>query len=290
VSIVAVRQDLDGVDVTLSDGRVERFDLVVGADGLHSRIRALAFSASRDVERPLGCHVAAFRVPDYPHRDELVYVSHTVPQRQAARVSLRGGDTLMLLVCRSELIGDDDVTQDRVKDVLRKAFGQMAWEVPEMLRRMDAVEDLYFDRVSQIHLDRWTSGRVALVGDAAACASLLAGEGAGLAMVEAYVLAGELHRGGRDLAAGLRRYEARLVGFVREKQKTAVRMRGFFAPQTAVTLAIRNVAVNLMALPFVAKLWIGGALVDRVALPEYEARPLSVESPLLRRPSSLSPR
>lgn len=74
----------------------------------------------------------------------------------------------------------------------------MAWEVPEILDRMHQVDDVCFDRVSQIHLPRWSDGRVALIGDAAACASLLAGEGTGLAMIEAYVLAGELHRASRQ--------------------------------------------------------------------------------------------
>ncbi|MGH9142784.1 MAG: FAD-dependent monooxygenase, partial [Vicinamibacterales bacterium] len=191
VSIIDLRQDARGVNVTLSDGRMERFDLVIGADGLHSRVRELVFGPEDRFERPLGCHVAAFRLTDYPHRDPLIYVSHTVPKRQVARVALRDGETLILLICRSELI-DGVPPRELQKGALREVFGQMAWEVPDILARMDAVDDLYFDRISQIHLKRWTLGRIALLGDAAACASLLAGEGTGLAMIEAYVLAGEL--------------------------------------------------------------------------------------------------
>lgn len=101
VAIEDVRQDAGSALVRLSDGRADRFDLVVGADGLHSRVRTILFGADGRVEVPIGCHVAAARLPDYPHRDELTYVSHTVPGRQVARVSMRGGETLVLFICRS---------------------------------------------------------------------------------------------------------------------------------------------------------------------------------------------
>ncbi|MEZ4620146.1 MAG: FAD-dependent monooxygenase [Caldilineaceae bacterium] len=96
----------------------------------------------------------------------------------------------------------------------------MGWEVPAILRRLDDTDDFYFDHVSQIRLDHWCKGRVALIGDAAACASLLAGEGTGLAMLEAYVLAGELHRAGGDHTVAFRNYEARLQPFLRKKQES----------------------------------------------------------------------
>ena len=270
VSIAGLQQDGQGVDATLSNGQKERFDLVVGADGLHSRVRELIFGPEAQFERSLGCHVAAFRLPGYPYRDELTYVSHTVPKRQVARVALRDGETLILLICRSDLI-DGDPPRERQKAALRKAFGQMRWEVPEILARMDEVDDVYFDRVSQVHLKQWTSGRVALLGDAAACASFLAGEGTGLAMIEAYVLAGEIHRGNGDIARSLCSYEARLRSFVRDKQKAALRLRAFFVPQTAMALAVRNVAVNLMSIPYVTKYWVTSSLSDRLDLPKYEA-------------------
>lgn len=269
VSIVALEQEGDVVIAGLSDGTREAFDLVIGADGLHSRVRQLVFGPETEFETSVGCHVAAFRLPGYPHRDELIYVSHTVAKRQVARVALHGGETLILLVCRSELIDGDPPRQGQ-KAALRRAFGDMSWEVPEILDRMDEVEDVYFDRVSQIHLEGWARGRVALLGDAAACASFLAGEGTGLAMIEAYVLAGEIHRAGRDLARGLAAYEARLRSFVTTKQKMALRFRGFFAPQTALALRVRNIAVNAFAIPFVAKHLLARSLRDEFELPEYE--------------------
>jgi 2-polyprenyl-6-methoxyphenol hydroxylase-like FAD-dependent oxidoreductase len=270
VSIVDIVHEPSGVTAVLSDQRRERFDLVVGADGLHSRIRELAFGPEKRVEAPLGCHVAAFRMAGYPKRDELTYVSHTVRSRQAGRVSLHAGDTLALLICRSDLVKNGPSNEPHVA-CLRRVFGGMRWEVPDMLDRMEQADDLYFDRVSQIHLTRWTSGRVALVGDAAACASLLAGEGTGLAMIEAYVLAGELHRAGGDIAKGSAAYEARLRAFVAAKQEAASSLRQFFAPRTALAHWMRDLAVNALSLPVVGRRILARSLRDDLALPDYGA-------------------
>jgi 2-polyprenyl-6-methoxyphenol hydroxylase-like FAD-dependent oxidoreductase len=270
VSISAVEQTGDGVLAKLSDGRNERFDLVIGADGLHSQVRAAAFGQQANVELPLGGYVAAFRVRGYPRRDELTYVSHTVPKRQAARVSLRDDETLVLLVCRADLL-DGDPPRERQKAALRRAFGDMGWEVPAMLDRMEASDEVYFDRVSQIRLPHWSSGRIGLLGDAAACPSLLAGEGCGLAMAEAYVLAGEIKRAGNDVERALAAYEERLHVFVAAKQRAALRFFGFFAPKTTLGLRVRNLIVNTFSIPFVARRVVASSVSDKLELPRYGA-------------------
>jgi 2-polyprenyl-6-methoxyphenol hydroxylase-like FAD-dependent oxidoreductase len=270
VSIDAIAQDDAGALVTFTDGRQERFDLVVGADGLHSRVRALTFGPEAQFERFLGCHVAAFRVRGYPHRDERTFVSHTARGGQASRVSLRDDETMVMLVCGTERIGADRLGHEDPRPVLRRAFGDMGWEVPALLDAMDAAEDVYFDRVSQIHLPQWGAAAVALVGDAAACPSLLAGEGSGLAMLEAYVLAGELHRAGGDIARAVAAYERRLRTFVSGKQKAATWSRGFFAPRTDTGLLVRKLAVRAFALPWLGRRFWARALHDTFTLPEYQ--------------------
>lgn len=270
VSLTALTHDGGGVAVTRSDGRRERFDLVIGADGLHSQVRTLAFGPQAQFERFLDCYVAAVRLRGYPHRDELTYVSHTVPGRQVARVSLRHDETVVLLVCRAELV-EGEPPRERLKATLRRAFGGMQWEVPAILDALDHVEDVFFDRVSQIRLPRWTAGRVALLGDAAACPSLLAGEGTGLAILEAYVLAGELHRAGGDHARAFAAYEERLRGFVAAKQKGALRLLGFFTPQSGLALKLRNLAVQALSYRFLARGLLARSLRDHLELPRYPA-------------------
>ena len=132
-----------------------------------------------------------------------------------------------------------------------------------------SVGSIYFDRVSQIRLDRWTKGRTALVGDAAACVSLMAGEGSGLAMAEAYVLAGELRNCGGDYGAAFARYEERLMPFLKRKQESAAKFASSFAPKTAFGIAFRNAVTRLFRLPFVVDFFIGRELRDEVELPDY---------------------
>ncbi len=143
--------------------------------------------------------MAAFEAQGDRPRDELVYVSHAEPGRQVSRFSMR----------------------------------DMGWECPSILAAGYDASQVYFDRVSQIRMDRWTNGRTALVGDAAACVSLLAGEGTGLAMAEAYVLAGELSDAGNDHARGLSQYEARMMPLLRRKQAAAAKFASSFAPKTS---------------------------------------------------------
>ncbi|MEZ4369594.1 MAG: FAD-dependent monooxygenase [Polyangiaceae bacterium] len=265
--IVELQETDTGVSALLSDGTTRDFDLVIGADGLHSHIRRLMFG-NTDCEKPLGCHVAAFRVAGYPRRDELTYVSHTVLQKQVARVSLRDDQTLFLLTFRSELLPERPKPNE-VKQALHHIYSDVEWEMPEILQCLAQCEDVYFDSVSQIHLDHWTQGRTALIGDAAACASLLAGEGTGLAMTEAYVLAGELHRAGGDHAAAFTEYEHKLKGFLEEKQHAALKMASFFAPQSKLAIKIRDWGIALASYPFLTKLIAGRSIRDDFDLPDY---------------------
>lgn len=270
VSIDALEQRENGVDVVLCDGTRDAFDLVVGADGLHSRVRSLAFAPESECEVDLGCRVAAFRIAGYRPRDELTYVMHTEPGRQVARISLRGDATMFLFIWRSAPGSSTSGGPESAKARLRERFADMGWEVPGILGRLDEVDQLYLDRVSQIRLDSWTKGRVALVGDAAACVSLLAGEGTGLAMTEAYVLAGELHRCGGDHVAALRGYEEKLHGLLVAKQRSALRNMGFFAPKSRTRRWLRDRMVGLMARPFVARQLLTRAFREDFTLPSYE--------------------
>jgi len=152
---------------------------------------------------------------------------------------------------------------------LAHVVADVGWECPGTLAALAGVRDLYFDRATQIRLDRWTKGRTALVGDAAACVSLMAGEGAGLAMAEAYVLAGELRKCGGDHGAAFDRYQERLMPFLRRKQAMAARFAPMIAPKTSFGITFRNLVTRLMRLPFVVDFFIGRELRDDFKLPDY---------------------
>ena len=139
---------------------------------------------------------------------------------------------------------------------LEKRVRDVGWECPQILAAMEDV-GVYFDRVSQIRMDRWTNGRVALVGDAAACVSLVAGEGTGLAMAEAYVLAGELHQSGNDHITAFARYEERMMPFLKRKQESAAKFASSFAPQTNLGITFRNYVTRLLGIRPIADYFVG---------------------------------
>ena len=269
-SVAAIEEKGSCVRVSFDRAQPREADLVIGADGLHSRVRQLAFGPDAGVEVSLGYHAAAFEVEGYRPRDELVYVGYGVPGRQIYRFSMRNDKTLFLFAFRDEYLttGSPTSEQER-KAALARVFADVGWECPEILAAMAGVGDFYFDRASQIRLDRWTKGRTALIGDAAACVSLFAGEGAGLAMAEAYVLAGELRNCGGDHAAAFARYQERLMPFLQRKQKTAAKFASSLAPKTSFGIAFRNLVMRLMRFPFVVDFFIGRELRNDFKLPDY---------------------
>ncbi|MGN6720705.1 MAG: FAD-binding domain [Candidatus Binatia bacterium] len=269
-SLARVEDERHCVRVRFDHAAPREVDLVIGADGLHSRVRQLAFRPEAQFEVSLGCHVAAFEVEGYRPRDELVYVSHGVPGRQVSRFSMRDDRTLFLFVFRDEYLPTGSLSsEEERRSALTSVFAEVGWESPQILAAMENVSGIYFDRVSQIRMDRWTTGRTALIGDAAACVSLLAGEGTGLAMGEAYVLAGELRACGGDHSVAFARYQERMMPFLKRKQHSAVKFASSFAPKSAVGITFRNLVTRFLRLPFVADFFIGRDLRDVVALPDY---------------------
>lgn len=267
-TLTAVTEQSDHVRATFASGEVRDYDLVFGAGGLHSKLRELVFGPEARFERYLGYKVAAFEIPDYQPRDELTFVMHTQVGRQVARFAMRDGSTTILFVYADP---DGRMPHDTMaqKQALHQVFDDGGWECRPILDALDRANDLYFDRVSQIAMDRWTTGRFALLGDAASCVSLLAGQGSALAMIAAYVLAGELDRAGADYGRAFARYEELMRPFIREKQEAARAFAGAFAPKSEWALFLRNALSHLLGLPFVADWAFSGTLRDNIALPEY---------------------
>jgi 2-polyprenyl-6-methoxyphenol hydroxylase-like FAD-dependent oxidoreductase len=271
--IVGLQEQAKCVQVQFKRSGERRFDLVIGADGLHSDVRSLAFGPQYQFERELGYVVAAFEVRGYRPRDEDVYLTYGLPGRMVGRFTLHDDRTLFLFVFASDS-GSLPATLDLQKKMLREIYGDGKWECPRILDELDRTHELYFDRVSLIRMERWSRGRIALVGDAAFCVSLVAGQGSALAMISAYVLAGELANADGRHEQAFAKYEAFLRAYINTKQRGAERFAAVFAPKTYWGLWFRNQVIKTFAIPGLARFAIGRDIIDTLQLPEYLWRPL----------------
>ena len=230
-SITALNETGDGVDVEFDHAPPQSFDLVVGADGLHSRVRALAFGPESQFLRHLGYYIAIFSTPNFLELDHSG-IYHAVVGKRVGLFSARNNTqaTASFYFDSAPLEYDRrDVAQQ--KQIVRDRFQGEGWRIPELLRHLEDASDLYFDMISQVKMDTWSKGRAVLLGDAGYCPSPVSGMGTSLAVVGAYVLAGELKQSEGDYAGAFAKYEIRMRAFVTEAQKLAG-SADWFVPRT----------------------------------------------------------
>src|SRR5436190_5507681 len=219
--IAELTQDADGVDVAFVGGERWRFDLVVGADGLHSALRAMVFGPHERLVRHLGQVIAFYTVPNEFGLDRwLIDYRESGSGRSAGLRPIQDATRAMAMF--SFPAADLDVDYRDVaaqKRLLRERMAGLGWLAPRILAHLDDTPDFYLDQVAQVVMDRWSSGRVGLLGDAAFSSSPLSGQGTGLALVGAYLVAGELAAAGWDPQAGFAGYEGRMRPFVEANQE-----------------------------------------------------------------------
>ncbi|MFC4493014.1 FAD-dependent monooxygenase [Streptomyces ovatisporus] len=238
-SIDTLDQSGHGVDVTFRGGGRRTFDMVFGADGVHSRTREFLFGPEGQFHRHLGYCFAVFTM-----RNTFGLSRETVmwnaPGRAAALYAVGDDDEVhaFLNFAHPEPPFDAFRNPEAQRDLVASVFADAGWEVPAMLAAMRDADDLFFDAVSQIRMPRWSSGRVALVGDAAYAPSFLTGQGTSLALVGAYMLAGSL--ADRDHTAGFAAYEHSTREFVTVNQEQVGEGGATLFPTTARALEQRN--------------------------------------------------
>lgn len=263
----------DAVDVRFRSGRRERFDVVVGADGLHSATRAMTFGPEARFDRYLGWRFNLFSLPnDTGYSYEGIIL--TEPARMAGLYATDANDPIHAFLVFADReaaqIAPDDFESQRRRTA--EKFARDGWEVPRLLEAMQLSDDLFFDTVSQVQMPAWSKGRIGLVGDAAYAPSFLSGQGTSLALVGAYILAGELAIG-RNPADALAAYERRLRPYVEANQALATAGGSLLLPQTQEELDRRN---RLLAAGDFSSRGGGRAHVHRqahemISLPDYEA-------------------
>ncbi|MGP3958994.1 FAD-dependent monooxygenase [Nonomuraea sp. 3N208] len=281
--------------VTFDSGREARFDLVIGADGLHSNVRRLVFGPESEFSTWIGAYLAVVSVPNFLGLDGRMEGIAGVG-RMAGMGAPHMADARAVFLFRTPEPLDyhhrDVAAQKRL---LREHFDGMGWEVPRIMEELDDTPAFYFDSITQLRLDSWSRGRVTLVGDAGYCPGPAVGGSTSLAVVGAYILAGELAAHGGDHTRAFPAYEAEIGDYVRRSRTFAVNAAKRIVPGSRFDLWAVGAAVGLVAhLPAAltraaTKITSKGVrLHDSIRLKDYSAHEV-MRAPLGRAASPLPP-
>ncbi|WP_406233827.1 FAD-dependent monooxygenase [Nocardia sp. NBC_01009] len=243
-TITDLAQDSAGVDVTFAAAPPRRFDLVIGADGLHSAVRRSVFGEETAFLTHQGIYVATLRIAEPFGSDREVLIYNT-PGRALAVHPTRGQAVAAFMFRHKGIPGYDHRDTAQHKRTLIEAFTDQGWRVPEMLDRVRDTDDLFFDSVSKGELPQWSDGRIALLGDAASCVSLF-GDGTTLAIAGAYTLAEALTADPDDHEAAFRNYERQHRMVVEPKLNGVTAAAALLIPATRAGIAIRNAATRVV--------------------------------------------
>nr|WP_099982807.1 tetracycline destructase Tet(50) [uncultured bacterium]A0A059WYP6.1 RecName: Full=Flavin-dependent monooxygenase; AltName: Full=Tetracycline destructase Tet(50); Short=Tet(50) [unidentified prokaryotic organism]AIA15133.1 FAD_TeRes [uncultured bacterium]AKQ05894.1 tetracycline destructase Tet(50) [uncultured bacterium] len=221
-SVIKIEQNEDSVTVTYKDGRVENYDLVIAADGIHSATRGMVFSKNEYQLINLGSYVSAFTIPNYLGLDHMELLCESNHKLVTLQSDSQADKAMAGFMFRSKHVLEDIRDEQEQKHFLHASFQNFGWETQNILNRMPESDDFYFDAITQIKMKSWTKGRIALIGDAAYCPSPLSGQGNNLAFVGAYILAGELKKADGDYIQAFTRYNELLHPFVEANQQFGV--------------------------------------------------------------------
>ncbi|MDQ2902165.1 MAG: FAD-dependent monooxygenase [Chloroflexota bacterium] len=242
--ITAIESGPDAVVVTFNDGTTETFDLLIGADGVHSRTRALLFGPEEQFSRYLGYTIACYPLADR-YGIGKTFQMYNEPGRMAAAYCTPQADDLLLLFFMYQSSKPEHMPREQRLSHLRKVFAGMGWLTEKFLSDVDPSVNVFMDAVIQIQMPTWHQGRVALVGDACDCPTLLSGQGASLAMGGAYLLAKALHDT-TDYQEAFRRYEQQMSAYVLDQQKSGRSFAKSFLPGSPLGLFVQQAMMKVL--------------------------------------------
>ncbi|MED1412551.1 MULTISPECIES: FAD-dependent monooxygenase [Bacillus] len=248
-SITAIHETEAGVEVQFIHEKPQTFDLVIGADGLHSNVRSLTFGDEAQFKRTLGCYISIFTLENYLNLDhcQLLY---TIPGKTVGMYSARDNtEAKGMFLFQSEALKYDRYDAESQKKLVENAFvDHTGWETSHILKTMKEATDFYFDEICQIHMPTWSKGRITLVGDAAYGPSPLSGQGTSLALIGAYVLAGELKATHDDYSRAFVTYEQEMRKFVEKNQKIGLLAAGSMVEKSSFKIFLRNLMLRVPTL------------------------------------------
>ena len=236
-------QEREGdVRVSFAGGGEDTFALVFGADGIHSRVRELAFGPEAQYQRFLGYYVAAFHLADHGYNTDRAVKLYEEPNRLVMLYPLGGSRLDVNYVFRHADVGD--IPHARRLAFIAQNFAGAGWLAERLLKDHPASQPLYFDPTMQIAMPQWHKGRIALLGDTCGALTLLAGQGSHMAMAGAYVLAQELARAANDHAAAFAAYQRQLMPAIEKKQRDAAWLAKMFVPTAQSRPWLRRAVVR----------------------------------------------
>ena len=262
-SITSMQQNADNVIVNFKDGKVENYDIVIAADGIHSATRRMIFDKDEYQLMHLGAYLSTFTIPNY------LGLNHIELECEANHklVSINSDNHPEIaragFMFRSQHILKDIRDEHEQKQFLCDTFRDFGWETHNILNRMPKSDDLYFDAIMQIKMNSWTKGRIALVGDAGYCPSPLSGQGNNLAFIGAYILAGELKTANGQYMQAFTRYNELLRSCVDANQEFGVWISESFLVKDEISKKIAEERSSRI-------LTILKSVSNAITLPQYE--------------------
>ena len=270
--VMALEEKSDKIEVTFASGSKKEYDLVIGADGMGSKIRRLVFP-DQNVMKGLGQYTSFFTIP-YEEDDGTWGQWYNAAGGRCIllRPDNTGYTRAYLSVMSSKPTGYYKLSIPEQKKLFREIFEDAGWQAQRVLDGMDKSDDFYMQEIAQVKMERWSKGRVALVGDAGYCPSPISGMGTSLAIIGAYILAGELGACKGDWGKGLKSYEQKMKPFVTKAQSLPPGAPAILNPQSAWGITILNNVVGFVS-------WSGlangiSAVANRFSGPEKEDKRL----------------